>query len=217
MWIDCGFPASVGGSYTCYCLPSPGILSIDILSLIRAFIPWVIGDAGTTRRATRSLSPYSGPCPVASRQVVAMGGSRTSNGGRVAHRKRWPYADLAVRLETSESNVALMVHRLRTRLRDVLRAEVAQTVITKEELDSELAYLMQMAGGGGGSAFRTLGSKKNFSFFVFRFSFFAFRFSKIFRRDRTGMNYTLGIVCSLCPVAPKSLSRVLPSCVLTQF
>lgn len=54
------------------------------------------------------------------------------------------YATLAKSLGTSEKNIALVVHRLRSRLRDIIRAEVAQTVANPEELDDELHYLLSL-------------------------------------------------------------------------
>lgn len=67
--------------------------------------------------------------------------------GVVTGQDKTSYADLALPLETSEKNVALMVHRLRTRLRDILRAEVAQTVSTPADVEDEMRYLLTMARG----------------------------------------------------------------------
>jgi hypothetical protein len=44
-----------------------------------------------------------------------------------------------------ERNIALLIHRIRTRLRDILRAEVAQTVSNPAELEDELRHLLHMA------------------------------------------------------------------------
>jgi RNA polymerase sigma-70 factor (ECF subfamily) len=52
-----------------------------------------------------------------------------------------PYAELAVRLGLSEEAVRVTVHRLRQRYRQVLRAEIAQTVADEAEVATELAYL----------------------------------------------------------------------------
>ncbi|HVV97728.1 MAG TPA: hypothetical protein VHC92_11360 [Rhodanobacteraceae bacterium] len=51
------------------------------------------------------------------------------------------YAELAARLGRNEGAIKTAVHRLRRRFRDVLRKEVASTVVTPEEIDDELAYL----------------------------------------------------------------------------
>ena len=42
----------------------------------------------------------------------------------------------------SEGAVKVAVHRLRQRFRDAVRAEIAQTVATPEEVDQELRCLM---------------------------------------------------------------------------
>jgi RNA polymerase sigma-70 factor (ECF subfamily) len=52
-----------------------------------------------------------------------------------------PYSEIAVRLGLSEVAVKVAVHRLRKRFRDALRAEVAQTVATRREIDAELRSL----------------------------------------------------------------------------
>jgi RNA polymerase sigma-70 factor (ECF subfamily) len=51
-------------------------------------------------------------------------------------------AEAAARLGLSENAVAVTVHRLRRRYRDLLRAEIAQTVQHVEEVDDELTYLL---------------------------------------------------------------------------
>jgi RNA polymerase sigma-70 factor (ECF subfamily) len=51
------------------------------------------------------------------------------------------YAEIAVRLGTSEGAVKVAVHRLRQRYRELLRAEIAQTVSTPAEVDDELRSL----------------------------------------------------------------------------
>ncbi len=51
------------------------------------------------------------------------------------------YKDIAAQLETSESNVKVSVHRLRRRFRDVLRAEIADTVSSPADVDDEIRQL----------------------------------------------------------------------------
>jgi RNA polymerase sigma-70 factor (ECF subfamily) len=51
------------------------------------------------------------------------------------------YAEIAVRLGTSEGAVKVAVHRLRQRYREVLRAEIAGTVATPGEVDDEIRSL----------------------------------------------------------------------------
>jgi len=51
------------------------------------------------------------------------------------------YAEIAVRLGTTEGAVKVAVHRLRQRYREVLRAEIAGTVATPGEVDDEIRSL----------------------------------------------------------------------------
>lgn len=52
-----------------------------------------------------------------------------------------PYAEMAIRLRTSEGNIKVAVHRLRQRYRELLRAEIAETVSNREEVEDELRNL----------------------------------------------------------------------------
>ncbi len=52
------------------------------------------------------------------------------------------YSALAASLNMSEAAVKMAVHRLRQRYRDCLRAEIAQTVATAEEVEDELRHVM---------------------------------------------------------------------------
>jgi len=54
-----------------------------------------------------------------------------------------PYAELAGRLGLSENTVKLCVHRLRRRYRELLRAEVAHTVHSPDEVEEELRCLFR--------------------------------------------------------------------------
>jgi RNA polymerase sigma factor (sigma-70 family) len=56
------------------------------------------------------------------------------------------YRDMAVRLGMSEGAVKVTVHRLRGRFRTLLRDEVADSVITPEEIDDEVRYLKAALG-----------------------------------------------------------------------
>ena len=51
------------------------------------------------------------------------------------------YAELAACLGLTEGALKVTAHRLRTRYRELLRAEVAQTVATAGEVDEELRHL----------------------------------------------------------------------------
>jgi RNA polymerase sigma factor (sigma-70 family) len=52
------------------------------------------------------------------------------------------YAETAARLNMTEGAIKVAVHRLRRRLRDLLREEVAQTVASGEDVDEELRHLI---------------------------------------------------------------------------
>jgi RNA polymerase sigma factor (sigma-70 family) len=55
------------------------------------------------------------------------------------------YAEIAARSNLSEGAVKMAVHRLRERFRELLRAEVAQTVARPEDIDDELRHLISVA------------------------------------------------------------------------
>jgi RNA polymerase sigma-70 factor (ECF subfamily) len=58
------------------------------------------------------------------------------------------YAELAVQLGIGESTLRSHVTRLRARYREVLRAEVRQTVDTESEVEEELHQLLRVLTGG---------------------------------------------------------------------
>jgi len=51
---------------------------------------------------------------------------------------------VAKQLGMASGTVAVTLHRLRARLKDLMRAEVAQTVATPEQVDEEMRYLMEV-------------------------------------------------------------------------
>ena len=53
-----------------------------------------------------------------------------------------PYADIAKHLGTSEGAVKVAVHRLRQRYRELLEAEIANTVASLEEIEEERRHLL---------------------------------------------------------------------------
>lgn len=53
-----------------------------------------------------------------------------------------PYAEVAPRVRMSEGALKVAVHRLRKRYRELIRAEIANTVDKEEEIDGELQYLL---------------------------------------------------------------------------
>jgi RNA polymerase sigma-70 factor (ECF subfamily) len=52
-----------------------------------------------------------------------------------------PYRDVAAKLNMTEGAVKVAVHRLRRRYRELLRDEIAQTVVTEDQIDEEIRDL----------------------------------------------------------------------------
>jgi RNA polymerase sigma factor (sigma-70 family) len=63
-------------------------------------------------------------------------------------RESQPYADLAERLDMQEGAVKTAVHRLRKRYRDLLHAEIANTVASPAEVREEIQHLFSVMAGG---------------------------------------------------------------------
>ncbi len=59
------------------------------------------------------------------------------------------YAAVGARLGMTEGAVRIAMHRLRERYRQLLKAEVAQTLGCPEDVDAEVRYLLRVVGGGG--------------------------------------------------------------------
>jgi hypothetical protein len=57
---------------------------------------------------------------------------------------REPSEKAAARLGLSEGAVKVAIHRLRKRFRDLVKAEIAQTVSTEQEARGELRYLIEV-------------------------------------------------------------------------
>lgn len=55
-----------------------------------------------------------------------------------------PYADLMAQLDLKASALKMAVHRLRKRFGEVLRAEIAQTVATPDEVEEEIRHLISV-------------------------------------------------------------------------
>ncbi|HTD85912.1 MAG TPA: sigma-70 family RNA polymerase sigma factor [Candidatus Binatia bacterium] len=55
-----------------------------------------------------------------------------------------PYAELAKRLNVTESAIKVAVHRLRQRYRELLEHEIANTVSSPAEIDEERRYLLRV-------------------------------------------------------------------------
>jgi len=55
-----------------------------------------------------------------------------------------PYAELAIQLRSNENAARVLVHRLRGKFRELLRIEVAKTVVAEADVDAELEWLRQV-------------------------------------------------------------------------
>lgn len=66
----------------------------------------------------------------------------------VGERLGQPYAALAAQLGMGEGAVKVAVHRLRLRYRELLRAEIGQTLASPGEIDAEMRYLFGVLARG---------------------------------------------------------------------
>lgn len=57
-----------------------------------------------------------------------------------------PYAEIAARLNLTEAAVKMAIHRLRARYREILQAEIADTVSSPEEIEEEIRHLFSAFG-----------------------------------------------------------------------
>ena len=57
-----------------------------------------------------------------------------------------PYAEIAARLNLTEAAVKMAVHRLRARYREILQAEIDDTVSAPEEVEEEIRHLFSTFG-----------------------------------------------------------------------
>lgn len=58
------------------------------------------------------------------------------------------YREIGVELGMTEGAVKVAVHRLRSRYRDALRAEITRTVAGPDEVDEEIRHLLEALAGG---------------------------------------------------------------------
>ena len=58
-----------------------------------------------------------------------------------------PYDALAAKLGLSEAAIKVAVHRLRQRYREILRAEIADTLASEAEVDAEMRHLFNVLSG----------------------------------------------------------------------
>ena len=61
------------------------------------------------------------------------------------------HLEIAQQIGTSEGGSRILIHRLRGKFRDLLREEVAQTVLAPEEVPAEMAWLQTILTGNTGS------------------------------------------------------------------
>ena len=54
--------------------------------------------------------------------------------------------EIAQKLGSSEAAVRVLIHRVRGKFRDLLRSEVIKTVLSPEEVASELVWLQNVLG-----------------------------------------------------------------------
>lgn len=66
----------------------------------------------------------------------------------IGEKQQGGYAETARMLGTSEGAIKVTVHRLRRRLRDLLRAEVSATVSDDSEIEDEIRYLITVLSSG---------------------------------------------------------------------
>ena len=58
------------------------------------------------------------------------------------------YAEMAEKLDLTETAARVAVHRLRQRYRQLIRAEVASTVAAPEEVEAEMHHLFEVLTNG---------------------------------------------------------------------
>jgi RNA polymerase sigma factor (sigma-70 family) len=66
----------------------------------------------------------------------------------LGERSSVPYAQLAVKLGTTEPALKMSVHRLRSRYAELMREEIAHTVRTPQEVEDELRHLRAVLSSG---------------------------------------------------------------------
>ena len=65
-----------------------------------------------------------------------------------ADREAIDYAGMALKLGTTETAARVAAHRLRKRYRQLIRAEVAGTVASPEEVEAEMRHLFRVLTNG---------------------------------------------------------------------
>jgi RNA polymerase sigma factor (sigma-70 family) len=95
---------------------------------------WAISLLDRTLEQLRVESVAAGKEAVFERLQCCLLGERTTE----------HYAQLGAGLGLSETAVKVTVHRLRQRYRELLREQVAQTVMRPEEIEEELQYLFEV-------------------------------------------------------------------------
>jgi RNA polymerase sigma-70 factor (ECF subfamily) len=88
--------------------------------------------------AERALRELREECEKRGRRRVfdALGGALVAERGEVS------YEELARSLDVGTAEIKRLLHQLRRRYRELLRAEVADTVARKEDIEDELRHLV---------------------------------------------------------------------------
>jgi RNA polymerase sigma-70 factor (ECF subfamily) len=67
-----------------------------------------------------------------------------NSAGSPHHAGEISQAEAAAQLGISEGAIKVAIHRLRKRFRDLVKAEIAQTVSSEQEVREELRYLIEV-------------------------------------------------------------------------
>jgi DNA-directed RNA polymerase specialized sigma24 family protein len=94
-------------------------------------------------------------CTLIARALAALEAEHADKAAQFATLKPWldgaadcPQAEAAQTLGMSETAVKVAIHRMRSRFRELIRAEVAATVHDPAEVGPELRHLIAIASGG---------------------------------------------------------------------
>lgn len=111
---------------------------IDTMSADRLFDRrWAVALLGQVMTRLRAEYVANGKEEIFDQLKETLAGERAS----------LPYAEMARRMGTSEGAVKVAAHRLRGRYRELLRAEVAQTIANPGEVEEELRHLFAALRG----------------------------------------------------------------------
>jgi len=98
---------------------------------------WALTVLGRVMDRLRARHEQRGKAQVFAALEPCLGGSRSAVS----------YAAISAKLGMSEGSLKVAVHRLRREFGDLLRAEIAGTVGSENELDEEIRHLIRVSGG----------------------------------------------------------------------